>query len=365
MWRWLILLMVLSVSVQFSAAQEELPDILADLSLFWEQVADQPDDFSVACMPLGDPANAVIYNSEPFPLASVSKLLIFIEYARRLDAGLISMGETVNVVDLNRYNLPRTDRGAHDRFMERYPDNVSSISLWDVASEGMIQYSSNAASDYLLDRMAPINWDSLFSLLDIEDTSVPHTLTMIPLLMNNHETGLATMADIDDLSREQGENYLDLYMINDDWRQKEIAYREERGRSFPVWDVQSAIMQQHTAVGTVGDFLRIMVAVYDSDGPLPDSIKFIVRTGLRWRESAFIDANYIEFGSKLGFYSGGVLTLVAFGQPLEGEPVISVTFFRNIPQRMYSEMLREDSIGFFAHWLNLTACTQLAEALTS
>ena len=54
-----------------------------------------------------------------------------------------------------------------------------------------------------------------------------------------------------------------------------------------------------------------MVAVYDSDGPLPDSIKFIVRTGLRWRESAFIDANYIEFGSKLGFYSCGVLTLVA------------------------------------------------------
>ena len=77
MWRWLILLIVLSVGVQFSAAQEELPDILADLSLFWEQVADQPDDFSVACMPLGDSARAVIYNSEPFPLASVSKLLIF------------------------------------------------------------------------------------------------------------------------------------------------------------------------------------------------------------------------------------------------------------------------------------------------
>ncbi|MBE0690713.1 MAG: serine hydrolase [Anaerolineae bacterium] len=342
----------------------------AALALLWEQADVQPDDFGIACVPLDNPAGAYLYNAySPFPLASVTKILIFIAYAERLEAGRISLDERVDTSRLALYNLPRTDRGAHDRFMSIYPQGTTSISLWDLAATGMIQYSSNAASDYLLDRLYPTDWDALYTSLALTDTRYPNSLTMIPLLMNNHETGKATLDDLEDLTAAEGERYLDLYVQNGLWRQAEIDYRSGRGSGsqFPEWDVQAAILEQHTATGTVADWVKVMEAIYnqDEDGPLSYSVKAMMRAALRWHENDFINENYAEYGSKLGFYSGGVLALVAYGRPIGGSPVISVAFFRNVPRRTYNQMVREDSIGDLAHWMNFNACAGLAETIDS
>jgi hypothetical protein len=171
------------------------------------------------------------------------------------------------------------------------------------------------------------------------------------------------MDDLDGLSIEQGEGYLDRYIHDDPWRQAEIAYRTRPSSLFPAWSVQMAILQQHTATGTAVDALKIMRAIYDGGGPLPDTVKTMTRTALRWTESDFVSNNYVEYGSKLGFYSGGVLALVAYGQPFGGSPVISVAFFRSIPRSTYNQMLREDSIGDLAHWLSFNQCAGLSDAI--
>lgn len=336
------------------------------LALLWEQADAQPADFGIACLPLDQPENLFLYNAYvPFPLASVSKILIFIEYTQRLESGRISLDEQVNTSRLDLYNLPRTDRGAHDRFMAIYPDGTTTISLWDLAATGMMQYSSNAASDYLLDRMSPVDWAALYDQLGLTDTTYPHSLTMIPLLMNNHETGKATLDGVADLTTAQGERYLDLYVQNGEWRQAEIAYRSGRGSQFPDWDVQAAILAQQTATGTVADWLKVMEAIYgpDEDSALSYAVKAMTRAALRWHENDDINNTYAEYGSKLGFYSGGTLALVAYGYPFGGSPVISVAFFRDIPRRTYNQMLREDSVGDLAHWLNFNDCTGLAETI--
>ncbi len=335
------------------------------LVLLWEQIAAQPQDAAIGCIPLNDPAGAVLYNAdERFPLASVTKLLIFIEYARRIDLGMISRDAMVDVSTLDRYNLPRTDRGAYDRFMAQYPDDIEQISLWEVAV-GMIQYSSNAASDYLLDLLEPVDWDALYRILSLTSTDAPHSLTMIPLLMNNHDTGNASMDDVAALSVELGETYLDWYVQDEDWREAEIAYRGQRGRQFPAWDVQTAILEQVTASGTVRDFLAVLTTIYSYDNRLSEHVKSMVRGAMRWRENAFINDEYFEYGSKLGFYSGGTLTLVAYGYPYGGVPVISATFLRDIPRNRYNRLLELDSIGNFAHWMNFNGCAELTDSLES
>lgn len=363
--RRIILWVIVCLSIHTVQAQQNIVTLPENLALIWEQIAAQPDDFGTACMPLQNPGQTVLYNGAAFPLASVSKLLIFLEYARRVDSGLIPLDETISVAQLERYNLPRTDRGAHDRFIASYPTTPTILPLWEVATQGMIQYSSNAASDYLLDRMAPIDWEALYMLLGISATSYPNSLTMIPLMMNNHETGMATMQTIADLSAEQGETFLDLYVDDDTWRQAEIAYRSQGRRSFPAWDVQSAILQAHTATGNVNDFRIIMRAIYDTVSPLSENVRYMARTAMQWRNSDFVDQNYAEYGSKLGYYSGGVLTLVAYGKPYAGSPVITVIFFRNIPQVIHRDLLREDSIGDLAHWMILNGCSGLRDLITS
>ncbi|NLF75054.1 MAG: serine hydrolase [Chloroflexi bacterium] len=361
--RFLIVLVVLALGCSPAyALQPSNPN--PALALLWEQIHAQPDDFSAACMPLSNRAAMLLYNAyEPFPLASVSKLLIFIEYARQVDAGLIPIGETVEVATLNLYDLPRTNRGAHGQFMALYPPETQHISLWDVAAIGMIQYSSNAASDYLLDRLGPVVWYTLYRTLGVTGTGAPHSLSIIPLLMNNHETGEPGLDDIPLLSITQGEKLFERYVQDPAWRLEEIAYRADRRRSFPTWDVQAAILQQHTVTGTAYDFINIMDSIYGAGGPLPDTVKLMVRAALAWKDNEFINETYIEYGSKLGFYSGGVLALVAFGYPYEGQPVISAVFMRNIPRRVYNELLEQDSIGYLAHWMNRNACAGLLEAI--
>ncbi|MBK8033068.1 MAG: serine hydrolase [Chloroflexi bacterium] len=348
-----------------SAAHAQIGPIgTDDLGLIWEQIVDQPGDVGIACMPLDNPANTVLYNAnDAFPLASVTKLLIFIAYAQRLDSGELTFSELVNVDELDRYNLPRTDRGAHDRFMAQYPDNIQQISLWELAL-GMVQYSSNAASDYILNLLDPVDWDAIYRAIGITNTDYPNSLTMIPLLMNNHVTGKATLSEVDTLNRTIGEGYLDLYVNDEEWRAAEIEYRSGRGTQFPTWDVQTAILARHTANGSPSDFLQVLRAIYeDSNTALTENVKALTRLALFWSESDFIREWYLEFGSKLGFYSGGTLTLVAYGHPYDRSPVLSVIFFRDIPRSQYNDLVREDAIGNFAHWLNFNDCQGLWSVL--
>jgi hypothetical protein len=277
--RRLVVILVFGFGLFGVSAQQ--PIIPPEIALLWEQALAQPQDFAVACSPVDTPWESVLYNADSaFPLASVSKLLIYLEYARRMDTGLMSYSDVVSASILDRYNLPRTDRGAHDRFMETYAPGTQVLSLWEVAGDGMIQYSSNAASDYMLDRMAPIDWSWLYTSLGLSSTSPPHSLTMIPLLMNNHRDGQASLDNLDGLSMEQGEEYLNLYVQDEAWRQAEIDYRSARRRSFPPWPVQAAILQRHTAVGSARDFLTVMDAIYGSGLTFSENVKSMTRTAL-------------------------------------------------------------------------------------
>lgn len=331
------------------------------LTLLWDQVHAQPADFSVACMPLHNSSGAVFYNAaEPFPLASVSKLLIFIEYARRVNAGVIALDEMVPLDRLNFYDIPRSNSGAHERFLAAYPPGIQSISLFDVAAVGMIQYSSNAATDYLLDRLAPVNWDNLYHILGITNTGQPHPLGIIALLMDNHD-----MEQWRELSFDEGKALFERYLSDSLWHQAEVTYRDRRARLPLAWDIESMILQRYTVTGTAQDFLTVLDAIYGTSRALSDNTKQMVRDALRWRDNDYIDGMYFEYGSKLGFYVGGTLTLVAYGWPHDSDPVISVAFFRNIPRPVYNDMRRQDSIGELAHWMNLNQCAGLLDAINS
>lgn len=359
----LLVLTVVSLGVWPARAQQS-DETDTPLTVLWDQVHAQPDDFGAACMSLNNPSGAVLYNAaEVFPLASVYKLLILLEYARRVDEGTLSLSEMVPIEDLNVYNIPGTNGGAHEQFMAQYPAEITSISLWAVAAKGMIQYSSNAAADYMLARLQPVDWTSLYQILDLTNTSTPMPFGVIAMLMGNHETGQAALADVPLLSVAQAEMFVGEYLTDEAWHAAEVTYRSERDQTQSNWDAQASILQTYTVTGTVQDWLRVMTAIYGAGDLLSDNVKRLARAALRWDNNDYIDSMYLEYGSKLGFYSGGTLTLVAYGLPLYGVPVVSVAFFRNIPRQVYREMRQEDSIGELAHWMNLNGCADLLDVI--
>ncbi|HLR15133.1 MAG TPA: serine hydrolase, partial [Bacillota bacterium] len=85
------------------------------------------------------------------PLASVVKIVVALEYAYQVSEGTIDENTEVLVEDLDKYYIKDTDGGAHPDWKEEEGlEDAETVSLKEVA-RGMITYSSNANTEYLID----------------------------------------------------------------------------------------------------------------------------------------------------------------------------------------------------------------------
>ena len=87
------------------------------------------------------------------PLASTVKILIAVEYAMQVEEGILTPDQPVSIDDLNLHYYENTDGGAHEAWLDALGDEDrirdNQVALHDVA-KGMITYSSNANTDYLI-----------------------------------------------------------------------------------------------------------------------------------------------------------------------------------------------------------------------
>ncbi|WP_371932076.1 serine hydrolase [Mesobacillus subterraneus] len=85
----------------------------------------------------------------PLPLASTVKIMVVIEYARQAAQGKIDPQQNIDLKTLEKYYVPKTDGGAHEAWIDSLADDAEKVPLSEVAN-GMIAYSSNANTDFLL-----------------------------------------------------------------------------------------------------------------------------------------------------------------------------------------------------------------------
>lgn len=87
----------------------------------------------------------------PLPLASTVKIIVAIEYAQQAADGRIDPKKEVSLQELDLYYVPKTDGGAHEVWLAQLKkDNIiNHVPLSEVA-KGMIAFSSNANTDYLI-----------------------------------------------------------------------------------------------------------------------------------------------------------------------------------------------------------------------
>lgn len=85
------------------------------------------------------------------PLASTVKLMVLFHFVKSVSSGGIKLDEKVALSDIERFYIDRTDGGAHTYWLEvnGFSEHAT---LLDVA-RGMMQVSSNACTDYLIDRL--------------------------------------------------------------------------------------------------------------------------------------------------------------------------------------------------------------------
>ncbi|MEH7733831.1 serine hydrolase [Bacillus pumilus] len=121
------------------------------------------------------------------PLASTVKLMVLFHFVKTVSSGDIMLDEKVALADIERFYIDRTDGGAHTYWLE-VNDFSEHATLLDVA-KGMMQVSSNACTDYLIDRLGldKINDRMKQAGLTEHDELMPLTPKLLwPSYVSNH-----------------------------------------------------------------------------------------------------------------------------------------------------------------------------------
>lgn len=96
------------------------------------------------------------YSSKSMHLASTSKIIVAITYAKQAAEGKINPKQRIPLTELDKYYIPNLDGGAQPNWMQYIKDKKlvqnGTVSLEEVA-KGMIVFSSNANTQYLMERL--------------------------------------------------------------------------------------------------------------------------------------------------------------------------------------------------------------------
>ncbi|RYF49540.1 MAG: hypothetical protein EOO39_45445, partial [Cytophagaceae bacterium] len=149
--RALLLNLLLLSATYLAKAQTTSPDVVVDF------IRANPTR-SALYLIRNDTVQIQLRPNQKMPLASAVKTIIAIEFAQQAAVGKINPAERIPLADLDLYYLPNTDGGAHPGWKQwlaqRNLINNETVALLDVA-KGMIQFSSNANTEYLLDKLGP------------------------------------------------------------------------------------------------------------------------------------------------------------------------------------------------------------------
>ncbi|MEP6927994.1 MAG: serine hydrolase, partial [Ginsengibacter sp.] len=122
------------------------------------------------------------------PLASTVKIMVAIEFAKQAAHNIFNQNKKVSLSELEKYYLPNTDGDAHPGWInyERKLGNIinDSVKLIDVA-RGMIIFSSNANTEYLMDMLGFDNIKNNISLLGLKKHTAIYPLVSSLFLYQN------------------------------------------------------------------------------------------------------------------------------------------------------------------------------------
>jgi len=311
-----------------------------------------------------EPADPMILVNpdQKMPLASTFKIVVLAAYAREVTAGRLNPDQEVSVKDWERYYLPGTDGGTHPAALQSLgiptdpygfaTDRAATVPL-DTLAHVMIQFSDNAATDYLMARVGRDNLRSIISQAGLTGQDVPLPILGTFLSWENHKDGVLTPARVRKIRKlaENPRRYaaqvdrLTAAFGNPQWREDELQFLLATQDVFS-YELEAAVANVFTG-GTVRDYARVMAGVVSGTFLSPE-ISALMRRHL---EIPLPNENlFLSWGTKGGALAG-VLTEANYFVPANGgfagKPRVSVLFLRRIEPAPWEQLLTGSGLTFF------------------
>jgi D-alanyl-D-alanine carboxypeptidase len=135
-----------------------------------------------------DTVIAKLEENRLMPLASTVKIMVAIEFAKQGAHDIFNESKKIPLSELDKYYIPNTDGDAHPAWLnyERKLGHIGndSVKLIDVA-RGMIMFSSNANTEYLMDLLGFDNVNNNIRLLGLKQHTPIYPLVSSLFLYQN------------------------------------------------------------------------------------------------------------------------------------------------------------------------------------
>lgn len=197
------------------------------------------------------------------PLASTVKLMVLFHFVKTVSSGDTKLDEKVALSDIERFYIDRTDGGAHTYWLEvnGFSEHAT---LLDVA-KGMMQFSSNACTDYLIDRLGleKINDQMKQAGLIEHDELMPLTpMILWSAYVSDHEQD--ALKQMSGVSHEQYKSLMSeiFNIMKNDPEHKKILEEKTMEKDLLSFHIQSLLTQKMTK-STTNQYAQFMKRLHD------------------------------------------------------------------------------------------------------
>lgn len=202
-----------------------------------------------------------VNTNKRLPLASTVKIIVAIEYAQQAADGLINPQQQVSLKELETFYIPKTDGGAHEAWISglNQSENIDSVPLSEVAN-GMIAYSSNANTEYLMHVLGLQNINEVLKSLDVLDHEPLYPFTSalyIPIQLMN-EKKLTKEETLKAMQSMDMTEYRDRALsIHNNWLKNPLTDEEKKQLRALNMDVQK-VWSDRLVKATTADYISIL-----------------------------------------------------------------------------------------------------------
>ncbi|HLR15219.1 MAG TPA: serine hydrolase [Bacillota bacterium] len=260
-------------------------------------------------------------------LASTMKIIIAIEYAEQVAQDKIDPQQKVSLDEPGRFYLKGTDGGAHSGWLEemKEEDRIEDgkVALHDIA-KGMITYSSNANTDYLL---SVLGIDEVNQR--IEKLGLKHHEPIYPIV-----GAILIPEEMQDKDMDDKEMVSTLRNLSDEaYRKKALEiHRDIEAGKLQTSDIDyngslkiQKVWSDRLPGATAGDYQKLMKMINQEDAFSKD-VQDTIRDVLEWpMDVPGNEERFVHFGAK-GGSTAFVLNQAMYAEDHDGNTFELVLF---------------------------------------
>ncbi|MEH6932715.1 serine hydrolase [Bacillus sp. JJ783] len=286
-----------------------------------------------------------VNENKKLPLASMAKIVIAVEFAKQVSEGKIRRDEQISLKELEKYYVKDTDGGAHPAWLEdaksRELVKNEQITLEEVA-KGMIHYSSNANTTYLLEKLGIDRVNESIKELELTSHDKFSSYTASLYMRGYVEKELHVQEDqsLEMIRNMSNDEYNKHVLQIHEWMKDESEWKK---RDIPLKvDMEfQRIWSDRLVSANAKDYMSLMEKI--------NSREYFLKSMQDEIDNVFkgtVENNKLEYAGQKGGSTAFVLTKSLYSTDKKGNKVEVVIMFNDIDNQITYQKLR-NNIDYF------------------